>query len=84
MENMINERTNLIEKLKETSKSEEKFDSEYVISVQKLEGPEAQKTIRQYQICVAAIKIAAKIAFVLNIQNILNYLSTIGIKLGGM
>ena len=68
------------EKIQELLKSEEKFDREYIESVQKLEGAEAQKTIRQYQILVAVIKIVAKIAFVLNFSNLLNLLAGFGIE----
>lgn len=61
---------------------EEQFDSEYVQAVQKDPNEETQKTIRHYQWIVALIKIASKIALVLNVQNILKYFETIGIRLG--
>ena len=75
------ENRSFIDKLREMSRSEEHFDEIYVQAVQKQESLEAQKTIRQYQICVMIIKVATKIAFVLNVQNILSYLSSLGIHL---
>jgi len=60
---------------------EEQFDSEYVQAVQKDPNAETQKTIRHYQWIVALIKIASKIALVLNVQNVLRYFETIGIKI---
>lgn len=80
MEDLLNlEKKTWKERLFE--QKEEQFDSEYVQAVQKDPNSETQKTIRHYQWIVALIKIASKIALVLNVQNVLRYFETIGIKI---
>lgn len=60
------------DKLASLATSTERYDKYYVAEVVKAKpDPETQKTLRHYQWCVTAFKIAAKIASAITIYNVL-------------
>lgn len=57
---------------------EETFSEEYVQAVQKIDGAEAQKSIREYQKWIMVIKIATKITFAVNMWKLMDTIRLMG------